>query len=319
MSLIKSLEARAKDQPKRIGFPEFEEERTLLAINRIKRKKTAIPVLVGDPKRISIKNVEIIDVTDKAIVDRLVKRYLSIRKRRRKQVTKAELDQIRRDPVPLAMLLLSEGKLDAVISGAEHSTAHTLRNAFRIIGVQRNITKASSFFIMDKHVRDFEDIKLFADCAVQVEPTSKELAEIAYLTAETARQLGMTPRVALLSFSTKGSAVTVETKKVRKAVGFVRQRDSSLKIDGELQFDAALDPETAKRKGAFDELGGIANVLIFPELESGNIGYKIMRMYGKYDALGPFLQGLKKPVIDLSRSVDVDEIVDIATVVSAVY
>lgn len=319
MSLIKSLEARAKDQPKRIGFPEFEEERTLQAIRRIKRKKTAIPVLVGDPKRITMKNVEIIDVTDKALIDRLVKRYLAIRKRKQRAVTKAELEKIRHDPVPLAMLLLSEGKLDAVISGAAHSTAHTLRNAFRIIGVQRNITKASSFFIMDKHVRDFEDIKLFADCAVQVEPTSKELAEIAYLTAKTARQLGMTPRVALLSFSTKGSAVTLETKKVRQAVRFVHQRDSSLKVDGELQFDAALDPETAKRKGAFEELGGIANVLIFPELESGNIGYKIMRMYGKYDALGPFLQGLKQPVIDLSRSVDIDEIVDIATVVSAIY
>lgn len=319
MSLIRSLETRAKDAPKRIGFPEYEEERTLQAIRKIKRKKTAIPVIVGDPAKITMKNVEIIDITDEALVDKLVKRYISIRTRRNKQISKVEVSRAREDPVTLAMLLLSIGKIDAVITGAGHSTAHTLRNAFRIIGVQRNISKASSFFIMDKHVRDFEDIKLFADCAVQVEPNAKELAEIAYLTARTAAQLGMTPRVALLSFSTKGSAVTPETKKVRRAVGIVRQRDRSLHVDGELQFDAALDPDTAKRKGAFDELGGIANVLIFPELESGNIGYKIMRMYGKYDALGPFLQGLKKPVIDLSRSVSVDEIVDIATVVSAIY
>jgi phosphate acetyltransferase len=319
MSLIRSLEARAKDVPKRIGFPEIEEERVLQAIARIKRKRTAIPVLIGDPERITMKNVEIIDITDRALVEKLVKRYEQIRLRRKKTVTKAELARVRSDPTALSMLLLSLGKIDAVITGAGHSTAHTLRNAFQIIGVQRNISKASSFFIMDKHVRDFEDIKLFADCAVQVNPDSKELAEIAYLTAKTAKQLGMTPRVALLSFSTKGSAVMPETKKVRRAVGIVKQRDPSLKVDGELQFDAALDPDTAKRKGAFDELGGIANVLIFPELESGNIGYKVMRMYGRYDALGPFLQGLKKPVIDLSRSVSVDEIVDIVTVVSAVY
>lgn len=318
MSLIRSLEARAKDIPKRIGFPEFEEERVLQAIARIKRKKTAIPVIIGDPKKISMKNVEIIDITEPALIDKLVKRYETIRKRRKKTVTKRDLDRVRDDPIALSMVLLSMGTIDAVITGASHSTAHTLRNAFQIIGVERNISKASSYFIMDKHVRDFEDIKLFADCAVQVNPNSKELAEIAYLTAKTAKQLGITPRVALLSFSTKGSASLPESKKVRRAVGIVRQRDPTLKVDGELQFDAALDPDTAKRKGAFDELGGIANVLIFPELESGNIGYKIMRMYGRYDALGPFLQGLKKPVIDLSRSVSVDEIVDIVTVVSAI-
>jgi phosphate acetyltransferase len=319
MSLIRSLEARAKDVPKRIGFPECEEERVLQAIARIKRKRTAIPVLIGDPEKIRIRNVEIIDITDEALVDKLVRRYEVIRKQRKKPVTKKDLERVRSDPIALAMVLLSLGQVDAVLTGASHSTAHTLRNAFQIIGVERNISKASSFFIMDKHVRDFEDIILFADCAVQVNPDSKELAEIAYLTAKTAKQLGMTPRVALLSFSTKGSALLPESRKVRRAVSIVKQRDRTLKVDGELQFDAALDPETAKRKGAFDELGGIANVLIFPELESGNIGYKVMRMYGKYDALGPFLQGLKKPVIDLSRSVSVDEIVDIATVVSAIY
>ena len=319
MSLIRSLEARAKDVPKRIGFPEVEEERVLQAIAKIRRKKTAVPVLIGDPAKVTMKNVEVIDTTDPELVDKLVRRYEVIRARKKKKVTKRELERVRKDPVALAMVLLSMGYIDAVLTGASHSTAHTLRSAFQIIGVERNISKASSFFIMDKHVRDFEDIILFADCAVQVNPDSKELAEIAYLTAKTAKLLGMTPRVALLSFSTKGSALLPESKKVRRAVSIVKQRDRSLKVDGELQFDAALDPETAKRKGAFNELGGIANVLIFPELESGNIGYKVMRMYGKYDALGPFLQGLKKPVIDLSRSVSVDEIVDIATVVSAIY
>ena len=319
MSLIRSLEARAKDVPKRIGFPEVEEERVLQAIAKIRRKKTAVPVLIGDPAKVTMRNVEVIDTTDPELVDKLVRRYEVIRARKKKKVTKRELERVRKDPVALAMVLLSMGYIDAVLTGASHSTAHTLRSAFQIIGVERNISKASSFFIMDKHVRDFEDIILFADCAVQVNPDSKELAEIAYLTAKTAKLLGMTPRVALLSFSTKGSALLPESKKVRRAVSIVKQRDRSLKVDGELQFDAALDPETAKRKGAFNELGGIANVLIFPELESGNIGYKVMRMYGKYDALGPFLQGLKKPVIDLSRSVSVDEIVDIATVVSAIY
>ncbi|MFT4308247.1 MAG: phosphate acyltransferase [Candidatus Woesearchaeota archaeon] len=319
MTLIRSLEARAKDVPKRIGFPEVEEERVLHAIAKIRRKKTAVPVLIGDPAKVTMKNVEIIDITDPELVEKLVRRYEVIRARKKKKVTKRDLERVRKDPIALAMVLLSMGYIDAVLTGASHSTAHTLRNAFQIIGVERNISKASSFFIMDKHVRDFEDIILFADCAVQVNPDSKELAEIAYLTAKTAKLLGMTPRVALLSFSTKGSAMLPESKKVRRAVSIVKQRDRSLKVDGELQFDAALDPDTAKRKGAFNELGGIANVLIFPELESGNIGYKVMRMYGKYDALGPFLQGLKKPVIDLSRSVSVDEIVDIATVVSAIY
>ncbi len=302
--VLRSLTKKAREQPKRIGFPE-RDERIEKAIRMIRRSKTAIPTMIGTHER-----YECIDTTER--MDELIRYY------REKGADQKQITNLRRDPVAQAMILLDMGELDAVISGAIHSTAHTLRNAFSIIGMEEGVKRASSFFIMDKHATRVENIKILSDCAVQVSPDAKELAEIAVLSARTARGLGLDPRVALLSFSTKGSAKTPETQNVRKATTLAKRADPSTRFDGELQLDAALDPHIAERKGA-PELEGAANVLIFPDLNSGNIGYKIMRMYGRYDALGPFLQGLRKPVIDLSRSVSVQEIHDIATVVSAIY
>ena len=319
MAFIHDIFSKAKKNMRIIAFPEYDDPRIIEAARLIEKKRIAIPVIVGDPKKISSKDsgLRIIDVTNKDTVSSLLSYYKKIRSSKKKKVTDSELKMIAKDSVPLAILLLHSGLFDAVITGAKHSTGHTLRWGFKIIGLKRGVTKASSYFIMDKHAKNKDDIKLFADCAVQINPTSKELAEIAILTSQTAKKIGLKPKAAMLSFSTKGSANSDETKKIKKAVSLVRKKDSKLIIDGEMQFDSAVDPETAKRKGAYDKIKGKANVFIFPTLDAGNIGYKIMRIYGKYDALGPIIQGLNKPVIDLSRSVSVEEIVDIAGLVGA--
>ena len=319
MAFIQDIFSKSKKNMRIIAFPEFDDERVIEAARIIEKQKIAIPVIVGDPKKIKAKDsgLRIVDVTSKETVNSLLSYYKKVRKNKKKDVTDAEIMEIAKDSVPLSILLLHSGLFDAVITGAKHSTAHTLKWGFKIIGLKKGVSRASSYFIMDKHAKKKDDIKLFADCAVQIIPSSKELAEIALLTAQTARRIGLRPRVAMLSFSTKGSAKSEETEKVKKAVSLARRKDSKLVIDGEMQFDAAVDADTARRKGAYDKVKGKANVFIFPNLDSGNIGYKIMRIYGKYDALGPVLQGLNKPVIDLSRSVSVDEIVDITGLIGA--
>ncbi len=325
-----------------VAFPEFEDSRIVEAYKEIEKEGFAIPVIVGNGKVFFKKhnfkdNFRFVDLSFEDSKNSLLDYYVSLRKKKGKKVSSKELSSLKKDYVGLSMLLLHSGLFDVVISGASHSTSNTLKWAFKIIGTRKGVRKASSFFIMDKESKGNvkEDVLFFSDCAVQINPDSKDLSEIGFLTAFNAKKLGLKPKVAFLSFSTKGSAVSSETLKVKNAVSILKRKcallnkkNSMVKInedfdcksflfDGELQFDAAVDPVTAKRKGAFDVLKGNSNVFVFPDLNSGNIGYKIMRIYGKYKAYGPILQGLNKPVVDLSRSVSVDEIVDIVALVCA--
>jgi len=211
---------------------------------------------------------------------------------------------VKGDEIDYAMNLVNEGKADGCICGAMHSTLKTIRSALHIL---KSKFASSYLFFPEKKM-------FFADCALNINPDSEQLAQIAEQTAESAKMLGIKPRVAFLSYSTKGSGKGESVDKVRKAAEIFKARNKSIISDGELQLDAAIVPEVAKLKGS-RIIKGDANILIFPNLDAGNIGYKIAQRLGKMHALGPVLQGLKKPISDLSRGCSVDEIVEVAKII----
>ncbi|MFT4309422.1 MAG: phosphate acyltransferase [Candidatus Woesearchaeota archaeon] len=310
MGFMKGIKERAMKNPAIIGFPEIEDKRIVEAAIKLMTERVAVPVLIGDPKKVKVRGIRIIDTSTKQANDMIIEEYKKIREAKGKKVTPKEIKELSNDNSAKAMVLLHQGLLDSVITGSSNSTAHTLRWAFRIIGTKKGVKKASSYFIMCKG----DDVEIFADCAVQTNPDHKELAEIAVQTHDSAVKIGLKPRIAMLSYSTKGSAVSGSVLKVRKATMIASKKINN--IDGEIQFDAAVDLDTAKRKKADNILKGKANVFIFPCLESGNIAYKVMRIYGKHEALGPLMQGMNKQVHDLSRSVSVKEIIEISALVS---
>lgn len=201
-------------------------------------------------------------------------------------------------------MLVYLNKADGLVSGAAHSTADTVRPALQIIKTKEGVSKTSGVFIM---VRG-EEKYVFADCAINIAPDSQDLAEIAVESAKTARTFNIEPKVAMLSFSTKGSAKSPETEKVSTAVATAKQLDPELLIDGEFQFDAAFVPSVAASKAPDSPIKGDANVFVFPSLEAGNIGYKIAQRLGNFEAVGPILQGLNKPVNDLSRGCNAEDV-----------
>ena len=210
-------------------------------------------------------------------------------------------------------MLLYTGRVDGLVSGAAHSTADTVRPALQIIKTKPGISRTSGAFIMMK-----EDERLiFADCAITVNPTAKELAEIAVESTKTAKAFGIDPRVAMLSFSTNGSAVTEETTKVVEAAKIAKELAPELLIDGEFQFDAAYVPSVAAKKAPESVIKGDANVFIFPTLDAGNIGYKLTERLGGYEAIGPILQGLNGPVNDLSRGCSAEDVYKLSIITAA--
>jgi len=220
-------------------------------------------------------------------------------------------------PLYFGCMLVREGEADGLVGGALNTTADTARAAIRVIGVGSSSCIMSSFFIMELPDGRFGEngCFFFADCGVIVEPTAEQLADIAIVTASNAKKMfGWTPRVAMLSYSTKGSAEGNSVSRIRQAIEIVRKKESGLLIDGELQFDAAIIPEVAKKKKAGDILSGNANILIFPDLNSGNISYKIAQRLGGAQAIGPIFQGLAKPVNDLSRGCSVEDIINAVAV-----
>jgi phosphate acetyltransferase len=292
----------AKKNPQKILFPESEDPRILEAVTYLARNKIVKPVLLGKPK----KEILGVDVIDPAVGMLYVDKLVTIRKK--KGMTKAKAKKLLTNKMYVATMLLKEGLVDGIVNGATCPTAETFRPPLQIIKTKKGVTTASSYFVMLHEGKTF----FFADCAFNINPDAKQLADIAINTAEGVASFGITPRVALLSFSTKGSGQDQSLDKIKEALKIIKRRQPKLIVDGEMQFDAAIIPRIAKSKAPRSPIKGNANTLIFPDLNSGNIAYKIAQRFAHDEPIGPITQGLKKPVNDLSRGCTVEEIIGVA-------
>lgn len=317
--LFDQLKERISSNNKSIVFPEGTDERILTAASQLGAEGVLKPILIGERSAVKQKAEEagvdvststIIDPNDFPEFDLMVETFVE---RRKGKATKEDAQKILLDENYFGTMLVYMNQADGLVSGAAHSTADTVRPALQIIKTKEGIKKTSGVFIM---VRDDEKY-VFADCAINITPDSQDLAEIAVESAETAKLFDVDPRVAMLSFSTKGSAKSPETEKVTEALEVAKGKNPSLVIDGEFQFDAAFVPSVASKKAPDAEIQGDANVFVFPSLEAGNIGYKIAQRLGGMEAVGPILQGLNKPVNDLSRGCSSDDVYKLALITAA--
>lgn len=317
--LFETIKQNLQGTKKSIVLPEGTDERILQAAVRLKEEGLVTPILLGDEGAIqeaatkasvTVDGIDIINPETAPYVEELVERFIE---RRKGKNTKEQAYELLKNVNYFGTMLVYTGRADGLVSGAVHSTADTVRPALQIIKTKPGISRTSGAFIMMK-----EDEKLvFADCAITVAPNAQELAEIAVESANTAKSFGIDPRVAMLSFSTKGSAVTEETEKAAEAVKIASELAPELTVDGEFQFDAAYVPAIAAKKAPESVIQGDASVFVFPSLEAGNIGYKIAERLGGYEALGPILQGLNAPVNDLSRGCSTDDVYKLSLLTAA--
>ena len=317
--LFSEIQESLKGTEKTIVLPEGTDERVLQAASRLQSEGLVKPILLGNEDEVksaaaaanvSIENISIIDPVQATYFEELVEQFVE---RRQGKNTVEQAREMLKTVNYFGTMLVYSGRADGLVSGAVHSTADTVRPALQIIRTKPGISKTSGAFIMMKN----DERLVFADCAITIAPNAQELAEIAVESAKTARSFGIEPRVAMLSFSTKGSAVTEETTKVADAVSIAKDLDPELTIDGEFQFDAAYVPEVAVKKAPDSPIQGDANVFVFPSLEAGNIGYKLTERLGGYEAIGPVLQGLNAPVNDLSRGCSADDVYKLSLLTAA--
>ncbi|MCM3764084.1 phosphate acetyltransferase [Neobacillus niacini] len=317
--LFEGLKQKISGRGLKIVLPEALDERILRAAGRLAAENLLTPVLVGNTDEVkakagefgvSLDGVEIYDPASYEGMDELVAAFVE---RRKGKASEEQAREILKDENYFGTMLVYNKKATGLVSGATHSTADTVRPALQIIKTKQGVKKTSGVFIM---VRDDEKY-VFADCAINIAPDSMDLAEIAIESAKTAEMFDIEPRVAMLSFSTKGSAKSEETERVVAAVEEAKRREPSLVLDGEFQFDAAFVPSVAKSKAPGSVLQGDANVFIFPSLEAGNIGYKIAQRLGGFEAVGPILQGLNAPVNDLSRGCNEEDVYKLALITAA--
>lgn len=327
MSLIENIKASAKANPRTIVLPEGEADRTLRAADLILEQGLAKLILVGDEHIITtnsktwgLKNIdkaEIYNPKTDARRDELVDLLFELRKGR--GLTRDEAEELCNKPLYIGPLLIKAGYADGEVSGAEHSTGDVLRPAFQIVKTAPNSSVVSGAFIMilkDKHFGE-DGILIFADCAVNPNPTAKQLAEIAVTTAKTAKSIAkIDPKVAMLSFSTMGSGAHEDVDKVVEATKIAKEMAPDLAIDGELQADAAIIEAIGAKKAPDSKIAGKANVLVFPTLDAGNIGYKLVQRLAGAEAVGPVLQGMAAPINDLSRGCSVGDIVNLVAITS---
>ncbi|WP_301107262.1 phosphate acetyltransferase [Sporosarcina sp.] len=317
--LFDGIRAQLEGKGKTIVLPEGEDVRILEAAVHLQKEGIVTPVLLGNEEAVKkaaadggydISEIELIDPANASYREELAEKFTE------RRAGKATIEQAReqvKDVNYFGTMLIYTGRVDGLVSGAAHSTADTVRPALQIIKTKPGISKTSGAFIMMKE----EERLIFADCAITVNPSAKELAEIAVESTKTAKAFGIDPRVAMLSFSTKGSAVTEETEKVVEAASIAKEMAPELLIDGEFQFDAAYIPAVAAKKAPNSVIKGDANVFIFPTLDAGNIGYKLTERLGGYEAIGPILQGLNGPVNDLSRGCSAEDVYKLSLITAA--
>lgn len=316
---IKGLLEKAKEDVKTIVLPEGEDERVLEAAHLVADMKAAKIVILGDENEIlayfsekgwSLEGIEIIKPENSANLNEYTELLYNLRKE--KGLTREDAEKLALNYNYFGTLMIKSNHADGMVSGANHSTADTVRPALQIIKSAKKGSCASSFFILLSNNKPY----ILSDCGIVIEPTDKELADIALSAAETAIQFGIEPKVAMLSFSTKGSGKGEQVDKVVRATKMVQDalmtdeyKNLGIEVDGELQVDAALDEVVAAKKAPNSQVAGKARVLIFPNLEAGNIGYKLLQRLGGCEAYGPILQGLNAPVNDLSRGCFAEDIV----------
>lgn len=317
-SLFKKQVEQA-DEKKRIVFPESDDIRVLTAVSNLNKDGIIEPLLIGNKEEVEklaadngldIEGVKIYDLNNYANLDEMAEVFV---KARRKDITVDDAKEKLTKGNYFGTMLVQMGKADGMVSGAAHSTANTVLPALQLIHAAEGMHRVSGAFVMEKG----DERYIFADCAINIDPDAATLAEIGYQSARTAKLAGIDPKVAFLSFSTKGSAKGDMVDKVREATEIFQKDHPEIPGDGELQFDAAFVPSVGEKKAPGSKVAGHANVFVFPELQSGNIGYKMVQRLGGFTAVGPILQGLAAPVNDLSRGCSEQDIYDLAIVTAA--
>jgi len=317
--LFSTVQEKVAGKDVKIVFPEGLDERILEAVSKLAGNKVLNPIVIGNENEIQAKakelnltldGVKIYDPHTYEGMEDLVQAFVE---RRKGKATEEQARKTLLDENYFGTMLVYKGLADGLVSGAAHSTADTVRPALQIIKTKEGVKKTSGVFIMARG----EEQYVFADCAINIAPDSQDLAEIAIESANTAKMFDIEPRVAMLSFSTKGSAKSDETEKVADAVKIAKEKAPELTLDGEFQFDAAFVPSVAEKKAPDSEIKGDANVFVFPSLEAGNIGYKIAQRLGNFEAVGPILQGLNMPVNDLSRGCNAEDVYNLALITAA--
>ena len=321
MDIFEKLADQLRGQDKTIVFPEGDDPRVLGAAIRLKKDQLVEPVVLGNQEAVEkvagengfdLTGLQILDPATYPAEDKQAM-HDALLERRNGKNTPEQVDQMLEDISYFATMLVYMGKVDGMVSGAVHATGDTVRPALQIIKTKPGSHRISGAFIMQKG----EERYVFADCAINIELDAPTMAEVASQSAETAKLFGIDPKVAMLSFSTKGSAKGDMVTKVAEATKLAKEANPDLAIDGELQFDAAFVPSVGELKAPGSDVAGHANVFIFPSLEAGNIGYKIAQRFGGFEAIGPVLQGLNAPVADLSRGTDEEAVYKVALITAA--
>jgi len=330
MNFVEEMKKKAKAYGNSLVLPEGTEERTVVAASKIVAEKLAKSVTllgkqadiekVAADKGVKLTGITFIDPSTSEWLDDFANTYCEMRKGKVNKKTgapeipdaAAAKEFLLKDPLSFGAMMIHKGYADAMVSGALSSTASLLRAGLKIIGTEKGSNTASSCFVMDTHDKQWghEGLMIFSDCAVVPEPTSEQLSDIAVAAAKSCKELlGCEPAVAMLSFSTKGSAAGEVVQRVQDAVKMAHEKAPNLLLDGEMQADAALVPSVTDKKAPGSPVRGKVNTIIFPNLGAGNIGYKLVQRLGHADAYGPILQGFAQPISDLSRGCSVDDIV----------
>lgn len=321
MELFEEIAAKVKGQNKTIVFPEGEDKRVLGAAVRLQQDGLLKPILLGKRSEIEatakengwdISALTILDPAEYPAADKQAM-FDALLERRKGKNTPEQVEEMLKDVSYFGTMLVYMGKADGMVSGAVHSTGSTVRPALQIVKTKPGSHRISGAFLMLKGGQRY----IFADCAINIELDAPTMAEVAVQSAETAKLFGIDPKVALLSFSTKGSAKGDMVTKVAEATEKVHELAPDLAADGELQFDAAFVPEVGELKAPDSKVAGHANVFVFPSLEAGNIGYKIAQRFGGFEAVGPILQGLNAPIADLSRGTSEEDVYKVALITAA--